>query len=30
MLLTNREMLLRAILAQPSETLTRLVFADWL
>ena len=29
-MLTDREMLLRAVLAQPAETLTRLVFADYL
>lgn len=30
MALTDREMLLRAILAEPAETLTRLVLADYL
>jgi uncharacterized protein (TIGR02996 family) len=29
-MLTDREMLLRAVLAQATETLPRLVFADWL
>lgn len=27
---TDRELLLRAILAEPCELLTRLVLADWL
>ena len=30
MVLTDRELLLRAILTQPAEVLTRLVFADYL
>lgn len=30
MVLTDRELLLRAILARPAEALTRLVFADYL
>jgi uncharacterized protein (TIGR02996 family) len=30
MVLTDREMLLRAVLARPCETLARLVLADWL
>ncbi len=30
MVLSNREMLLRAILAHPTESFTRLVFADYL
>lgn len=30
MLLTDRELLLRAILAQPDDDFTRLVFADYL
>jgi uncharacterized protein (TIGR02996 family) len=29
-MLMDRELLLRAILAQPTELLTRLVFADYL
>jgi uncharacterized protein (TIGR02996 family) len=30
MVLTDREMLLRAVLAEPAEAFTRLVFADYL